>query len=523
VPSLTSHRPRTTSGNIALAWLGALPFWEVPLIVGIRLAEAVMPPAPEGMFRTGVAIALMSAIFFAPIAILVRRASVAFVLQGALGLLFSLYPTFRERTPQIFASDIANFAAFAYLAVALLLTASSFRPLVSALCAPVLAVMATVLSVVGGTVAISALRPQQMDAATLSVLRGIQESPEIRRRHLPAPDVYQILLDGLGRPDVLYDRFGVDLRGSRELLEARGFEIVGNAVANYDQTYLSLASMLNMNYVNALERTMQDLSLRAPLHALIQNNSVATALKTAGYRIVVIGADYGATQDVTVADVCDCPAVVFGEFETVVLGMTPFAKGGLAGLEYIPHRRRILSTLDKLGSFEPASSPAFVLAHVLGPHQPFVLDEGGAAVRPPRAFSFADGMHFPGTRDEFARGYEAQARYLLRRAAEIADELVARSRNRGRHAVVIIHGDHSVRFRGSTFQPTPTEGLDVLPVLLAIRWSPSQTSPQPVRSLVNVYREFLRRYFDSPIEHLPDRAFVASYATPYRLIEAQWH
>ena len=90
---------------------------------------------------------------------------------------------------------------------------------------------------------------------------------------------------------------------------------------------------------------------------------------------------------------------------------------------------------------------------------------------------------------------------------------------RGRDAVVIVHGDHGPRARFDAKDASRTDPRESLPVLLAIRWPDTSTGSQPpVLSLVNVYRELFRRYFDSRVTLLPDHAFVSSFRAPYRFI-----
>jgi hypothetical protein len=502
-----------------LAWVCAVPFWQAPLIAAIKLSELDMAPVPEVILRNAAVLALLSALAFSLPALISRVPAEAFVMQSVVGLFFSLFAGLRDTLPRVVGSDVADFTAYACLLLAVLFLAFRRVAGLGERMRPFLGIMAAFLAVVAGGVTVSAYRLKHIDASTGRTLAGIPVSPDIRLRPANAPDVYHIVLDGFGRPSELYRRHKVDVRAVATMFREKGFDVIPDAIANYDQTYLSLASMLNMNYVNVLERSLRDRASKVPLHTLIQNNSVAAALKSVGYRVVVIGADYAATQDVTIADVCDCPPAVFGEFEAALMGMTPFATSGLAGLDYIPHRQRIRHTLEALQNFEPGVSPTFLLAHLLAPHQPFVIGEDGGSVTPPRAFSFGAGVHFGGTPEEFARGYEAQARFLGLRIGILAEQWIAKSRARGRDAVIIVHGDHNTRFTGNTFLPTAEEGYDLLPILLAIRWGGTNVVPRPVTSLVNVYREFFRQYYGASLEHLPDRGFVSSYATPYRFLD----
>lgn len=333
------------------------------------------------------------------------------------------------------------------------------------------------------------------------------------------PDVYQIILDGFGRPDVLRAAYDLDLSAWVRALRARGFTVSPDiGMANYPQTYLSLASMLNGGYLDGLADRMQDSHSRWPLHQLIQHSAVLETFKTLGYQVHVIGSIYSATQRHRLADVCECEFVPFGEFESIVVHGTPIGDLSLAGWDYVPHRNKLERSLTSLELIGPSPVPRVVVAHIMAPHPPFVFDDQGRFVPHWRPFNFFDGNAFRGSFEEYRHGYRDQATYIARRVLQIVDRLTAIERDSGRQAVIIVHGDHGPRARFHTIDATRTDASESLPVLLAIRWPGDGEAPE-VRSLVNVFRAVFRRYVDPQLPLLPDRAFVSSFVTPYRLIE----
>ncbi len=66
------------------------------------------------------------------------------------------------------------------------------------------------------------------------------------------PDIYYIILDGYGRSDVLADLYGIDNTDFLRFLEQRGFYVAADARSNYSKTILSLASALNMQYLDEI-------------------------------------------------------------------------------------------------------------------------------------------------------------------------------------------------------------------------------------------------------------------------------
>ena len=170
---------------------------------------------------------------------------------------------------------------------------------------------------------------------------------------------------------------------------------------------------------------------------------------------------------------CDAPSS--GNSKARSSASRRFRDIGFGGLDYRPHRNKILRSLAALESLGPSKTPRVVLAHLLAPHPPFVFDETGRPVHAGRAFSVLDGSMFEGTREEYVNGYDGQARYLTSRLQSIVAHLEALSRAEGREAFIVIHGDHGPRSRFSAADAAKTDPTEVLPIFLAVHW-PSTSS-----------------------------------------------
>lgn len=68
------------------------------------------------------------------------------------------------------------------------------------------------------------------------------------------PDIYFIVLDGYGREDMLRQLFGIDNSEFVGYLEEKGFIVPEHSLSNYPKTALSIASTLNLDYVQNLYR-----------------------------------------------------------------------------------------------------------------------------------------------------------------------------------------------------------------------------------------------------------------------------
>src|SRR6185503_17736350 len=66
------------------------------------------------------------------------------------------------------------------------------------------------------------------------------------------PDIYLIIVDEYAGSKELKDLFSFDNTSFESQLRERGFHIIHNSTSNYNATVYSMASMLNMDYINNL-------------------------------------------------------------------------------------------------------------------------------------------------------------------------------------------------------------------------------------------------------------------------------
>ena len=125
------------------------------------------------------------------------------------------------------------------------------------------------------------------------------------------PDIYLIILDKYTGSEVLAGHFGFDNSAFEQFLGSRGFIVPRSSQANYPQTPLALASMLNLDYLQNLPR---DLSL----YDLIEHNRLAGFLKRQGYRFAFFPTGFRITFQNRNADLqLPKPREVRGEFAAV--------------------------------------------------------------------------------------------------------------------------------------------------------------------------------------------------------------
>ena len=103
------------------------------------------------------------------------------------------------------------------------------------------------------------------------------------------PDIYFIILDSYPRQDVLQSIYGFDNSEFLDYLERSDFYVASDSRTNYIQTTLSLASSLNMDYLQQLIGPQpSDSTNSAILQDLVKDNKAALFAQRMGYRFAFL-------------------------------------------------------------------------------------------------------------------------------------------------------------------------------------------------------------------------------------------
>jgi hypothetical protein len=325
-----------------------------------------------------------------------------------------------------------------------------------------------------------------------------------------APDLYMIILDGYARADVLRTHYGFDNSAFLNDLTIRGFQVSEKSTANYNWTFLSLASTLNMQYLQSLlgDRVSPDAKSRAPVYDAVRNNAVARFLRQRGYRVVHFQSTWGATLHNPYADqqVPCHPSPFIDEFYRVLTeaswlkALSSKASADLASCYE--------SNLRNLGAMGRQPGPKFVFVHFLPPHHPYLFDREGRVLR---NANLSNQFDFQARLWEQKSGYIDQLIYMNRRITQAVDDILAASPH---PPIIIIESDHG---------PNLTQGLDEqerirvrLSNLRAVYLpgAPPELIPSDA-SLVNQFRFILNFYFGQNMDILPNTYYLSPYGDPY--------
>jgi hypothetical protein len=375
-------------------------------------------------------------------------------------------------------------------------------------------------------------------------------SPPPVERMLPVretdslPDIYYIVLDAYGRSDILQGIYGVDNAPLLDFLRENGFYVAERSTANYDQTFLSIPSSLNMEYVQNLVCTQGKGAFDYwELVDLARHNQVFAIAQEAGYRLVSFRSGDSLTEITNVdhylasAESVAQSAATEGSLLGVRVKLTPFEVLFLDTTLLRPvlpvlyrqmpedpayqiKRDSIRFAFENLAKYSQSEGHYFVFAHIMAPHPPFVFQADGQPRRQWRPFSIVDGSHWLGrigTRADYIAGYREQLLYVNRLLMEAIEEILAAS---DPSPVIILQGDHGPGAFFDWNSRSRTELDERFGILNAYHfpggdggWLYSEITP------LNSFRVVFDRYLDQDFELLEEQAYYSKWSDPYGFVD----
>ena len=382
--------------------------------------------------------------------------------------------------------------------------------------------MAIVLAIAIGLQLISAASQILPDAVRMSrsdgdefLRRSCSAKEELLQTRLAIglrmPHIYYIVLDAYGRSDVLQQLYELDNSPFLEALEQRGLFVASGARSNYHLTELSIASSLNLDYLNA--ETLGNFRTRLPFHSLISNSLVVRTLKQHGYLTLAFQTGKSTTE-CRQFDRYLAPAKGLSDFQDILFHTTAlpfFLESVQSRVPYFPsvlHRNRIAETFEALPLVtRETTAPCFVFAHIMAPHPPFVFDELGKARNLRGRYLLADSEPFHAVNDraDYLDGYRRQVQYVNWQVLNMIDRIQSQS---SRPAVIVLQADHGPRSRVNVSSLETSDLTEAFAILLAVSRPPGQ-SPELCDDMtpVNVFRAVFNRCLGTELAVLENRCY----------------
>lgn len=320
------------------------------------------------------------------------------------------------------------------------------------------------------------------------------------------PDVYYIILDGYGGYESLKNDLGFDNNEFLENLENRGFYIISNSHSNYPGSVLSIASILNMKYLNYLSEELgKDSQDWHTLFYLLNNNEVMKNFHTLGYKI--INFDTPAYEQKSDLRLCESKSIIPNNELMSLVVKVSFFEHFIYALSDQEDRERILCIFDEIPEVSnDINEPVFVHAHLNIPHPPYLFGSNGEQIiyKPYHNDDEIDEERYLGT-----------LQYANKRILEIVDKI----QSENQQAIIIISSDHGTDFGDFDWENPSKEMLKQRLSNLNALYFPNKGENMfyDGMSSVNTFRILFNTYFNSTYPILEDKSYWNTYSKLYDL------
>ena len=316
------------------------------------------------------------------------------------------------------------------------------------------------------------------------------------------PDVYLFVLDSYGRADLLEQAYGFDNSEFLNALEERGFYIAECSQSNYVRTEISMASSLNMQYLqNLSEKFSPDSTARRLLWDSLKHNAARYNFESMGYETVSFETGFEWLNIEDTDHFLSPPPISSGmtEFEGLFLRTTlaRYAQEwGWVDPDYllgVGFRDRFNNAFNSIDDITRMPKPTFAYVHLISPHPPFVFDAEGNPTYPPDFWN--EQRVYPA--GLYQRGYVNQMQFLNEKILQAVDTILAES---DVPPVIIIQGDH-----GPWLQPKDKR----MWILAALYLPGAQDQLYSNISPVNFFRLVFNTYFGGKYDMLEDVSYFS--------------
>ena len=259
------------------------------------------------------------------------------------------------------------------------------------------------------------------------------------------PDIYFIILDGYSGNNALKGQFAFDNSPFERELRNRNFYVAANSRSNYNYTPFSLASLLNMRYLEL------DMETKGPgnlnnCYQMIRKSNVLNFLEANGYKF----------HNYSIFDFEGQPAIHSDNFlstRTRLITSQTFLSRiwkdisfniGTGKWKIKPISKKIIyehlhnnNTFSELTRSAPSKpSPKFIYTHLMMPHYPYYFDSRGRALP---YDSLVEG------KQHSKQNYVEYLQYCNGEILKLTDSILSVSAS---PTVIILAGDHGFRYYG---------------------------------------------------------------------------
>ncbi len=287
----------------------------------------------------------------------------------------------------------------------------------------------------------------------LSVYSLSKDAPTSPCAACAKPDVYFLLFDEYASSLALKEQYNYDNSPLDSFLTDQGFHINKQSNSNYNLTVFSMASVLNMSYIEGLKDGGRILSQDyTNAYQLIRDNKVIGLFSAEGYDI----------KNYSIFDLAGQPTIAWQSFlplktrlltaRTLAERLARHTNSLLArylGIKYFVVREYMkyysgneaFLKAVALEAEQKSSRPRFLYAHFIMPHFPYLIDSAGHRKSDERIYEESN--------TNPASAYLNYLPYTNKRL----EDLVLHIRQGDPNAVILLCGDHGFREWATTQSP----------------------------------------------------------------------
>lgn len=339
------------------------------------------------------------------------------------------------------------------------------------------------------------------------------------------PDIYYIIVDTYANGNILKEDYNFDNSSFINFLKEKGFYVAENSKSNYPFTITSVASSLNMEYLDDIISQVGSKSEdTVPLIDYTEYNNVIKYLKDKGYKYYHFGPRSFPNQINRYAN------FNYDFDKRYIFSLSPFSKlllqqtlvepfftiDNLSAQAFnldratLSERRNyyddVLMQINYVPKVVTEDGPKFVFLHALLTHPPFVFNKDGQYVT---------------TLEEGAKSwkdnYTNQLTYANKLLSQLIDGILAGSKS---PPIIVLQSDHGplpLGFRnyGDNYywKKAPVNELKERIGIMNAYYFPDSDKSMLYQSItpVNSFRVILDKFFGEKLPMLPDRNFFPSY------------
>jgi len=324
------------------------------------------------------------------------------------------------------------------------------------------------------------------------------------------PDIYYIIPDSYASTAVLKKYLNYDPDAFVKDLEKIGFYVPTQATSNYPKTTLSVASTLNMEYLNYLSE-YKNSSDQTAVMPLINNSNVKKFLGNFGYKYYQLGAWFvtpynpDADRNFTLTG----KWASLDSFSNLLLQSTmlnpliiSLPPGKIVGNSDTDVKNQNEYQFTMVPEIAKMPGPKFVFAHLLSPHLPYIYGRNCEILTRTETKKMTDAVNFAN-----------QTACTSIKLKKMVDQIIKNSKT---PPIILIQSDEGVPYLRYELPAADDWGAasdslikEKFPIFSAY-YLPGVSTSTLYSSISNVnsFRIILNQYFSASLPILPDKNYI---------------